>query len=58
VTVSALPGCDYCANAVALLQAHGYTVTELEPGDPGWVSNAASYPVIQYGAGVTPLPGA
>jgi hypothetical protein len=58
VTVSALQNCEYCENAIATLQAHGYSVTVLYPGDPGYVNNAPSYPVIQYGAGVTPLPGA
>ena len=48
-TVSALPGCPYCESAIANLQAQGYTLTILYPGDPGFVNNATSYPVIQYG---------
>jgi hypothetical protein len=49
VTVSALPGCPYCAADIANLRAQGYAVTVLYPGDPGFVNNATSYPVIQYG---------
>jgi hypothetical protein len=48
-TVSALPGCPYCAADIANLRAQGYAVTVLYPGDPGFVNNATSYPVIQYG---------
>ncbi len=49
VTISALPGCEYCEAAIANYQAQGYTVTVLYPGDPGFVNNATSYPVIVPG---------